>query len=299
MHFDRRQALALGAGLAVGSTLPAERTQPLAISLAQWSLHRTLRSGELDNLDFAEFAKERFGIEAVEYVNQFFAERATDWNYLGEMKQRAADHGVQSLLIMIDGVGELASPDDAERRRAVLGHVKWIAAAAFLGCHAIRVNAAGDGERDEVATRAADSLVQLGTVGADYGIDVLVENHGGLSSDGGWLAGVMRRADHPRVGTLPDFGNFRLADGSWYDRYQGVAQLMPFARAVSAKSHEFDEAGNETRTDYARMLTIVRESGYEGFIGIEYEGEQHPEVKGIALTKALLERTGAGSGDAR
>lgn len=296
MTLDRRALLALGAGTAMASALPAQPAtrQPFGISLAQWSLHRTIRKGELDNLDFAGFAKERFGIGAVEYVNQFFADRATDWQYLAQMKQRADDHGVRSLLIMIDGVGALATTDDEQRRKAIAGHMKWISAAAFLGCHAIRVNAAGSGDRDETAARAADSLVQLGMVGDDFGIDVIVENHGGLSSDGSWLASVMKRANHPRVGTLPDFGNFKLADGSWYDRYMGVQEMMPFARAVSAKSHEFDEQGNETKTDYARMLEIVHKAGYRGHVGIEYEGSKHPEVKGIALTKALLERVGAG-----
>ena len=295
MNLDRREFLSLGAGVAAASALGASplAALPFGISLAQWSLHRTIRQGQLDNLGFAAFAKERFGIDAVEYVNQFFHDRATDWDYLGQMKQRAADHGVKSLLIMIDGVGSLAAADATERRAAIAGHMKWIAAADYLGCHAIRVNAHGTGDRDEMAKLAADSLQQLGLVGDDYGIDVIVENHGGNSSDGSWLASVMKQASHPRVGTLPDFGNFKLADGSWYDRYHGVTEMMPYARAVSAKSHEFDEEGNETKTDYARMLKIVHEAGYRGYIGIEYEGSQHPELKGISLTKALLERVGA------
>ena len=269
---------------------PQDENDLFLISLAQWSLHRALRSGELDNLDFARVAVERFDIHAVEYVNSFFKDEATDFGYLGEMRRRAEDLGVRSLLIMIDGEGALATPDDGARRKAVHGHFRWIAAAAYLGCHSIRVNAGGASDWDEGLARAADSLVQLAEVADPYGLNVIVENHGGLSSNGEWLAGVMKRVDHPRVGTLPDFGNFDLGGGRSYDRYLGVAQLMPWAKAVSAKSHEFDERGNERRTDYRRMLGIVRDSGYRGFVGVEYEGDRHSEAQGIRLTRELLVR---------
>ena len=260
------------------------------ISLAQWSLHRTLRSGALEALDFPAFSKERFGIDAVEYVNQFFNDKATDFVWLGELKDRAEDHGVKSLLIMIDGEGALADPDSTGRAKAVENHYKWVAAAAFLGCHSIRVNAAGSGTEEEQRDRAADSLRRLASFAAPYGISVLVENHGGLSSNGAWLASVMKAADHAGVGTLPDFGNFRISGDDWYDRYLGVTQLMPFARAVSAKSHDFDEEGNETRTDFRRMLGIVTDLGYRGYVGIEYEGSNLGEEEGILATQALLKR---------
>ena len=271
------------------------------ISLAEWSLHRTLRApaneGGITNLDFPGVAKSRFGVDAVEYVNQFFyspdasgrmAPRGTDFGYLAELRDACGDAGVESLLIMVDGEGDLADPDDGRRRDAVENHFKWIAAAAFLGCHAIRVNAAGDGERDVQAERAADSLLRIARVGETYGVSVLVENHGGLSSDGAWLADVMKRAGSERVGTLPDFGNF------WgYDRYQGVTELMPFAQAVSAKSHDFDDAGNEVHTDFGRMLEIVKDAGYRGWVGIEYEGQKLGEDEGILATRKLLERVRA------
>lgn len=269
-------------------------TGPLfRISLAQWSLHRTIRSGELTALDFPQHARDVYGLDAVEYVNQFFADKAEDPAWINALRQRADDAGVQSLLIMVDGEGSLAAADHAERARAVRNHVKWLGAAANLGCHAIRVNAAGDGDPVEMQKRAADSLVQLADHAVGYKLNVIVENHGGLSSNGAWLSGVMRIADHPRVGTLPDFGNFRIQGDEWYDRYLGTQEMMPFAKAVSAKSHDFDAEGNETNTDYRRMLRIVLEAGYRGFIGIEYEGGGLTEHEGIVATQRLLERVRA------
>lgn len=278
------------AARAAGAMRAADEDVPFRISLAQWSLHRTLRSGALDPLDFPAFAKEEFGIEAVEYVNQFFADRAGDFAWLAELRRRADAHGVRSLLIMIDGEGGLGDADDERRREAVENHFKWIAAAAYLGCHSIRVNAHGTGPREEHSARAADSLRRLGRLGDDYDVDVLVENHGGPSSDGAWLAATLARANHPRVGALPDFGNFHVGNGEWYDRYRGVQELMPFARAVSAKSNEFDAGGDEVRTDFRRMMKIVLDAGYAGHVGIEYEGDALPEVEGIRATQRLLER---------
>lgn len=260
------------------------------ISLAQWSLHRMLRAGNFDHLSFASVAKKAFGLDAVEYVNSFFKDKATDLAYLREMLHMSNHLEVANLLIMVDGEGSLAAEDEAERRAAIENHRKWVVAAWVLGCKAIRVNAHGSGDPERQRERAADSLRTLASYGDPYGIDVIVENHGGLSSNGKWLAGVMQLADHPRVGTLPDFGNFHLGGGEHYDRYQGVQELMPWAKAVSAKSHEFDEAGNEVRTDYRRMLRIVLDAGYRGWIGIEYEGDKHSEAEGVRLTKELLER---------
>jgi len=301
MEANRRQLLVTGLGMgavaalgpraaALAATRPASQAPLFKISLAEWSLHRTLRAGELDNLDFPAFARERFGIDAVEYVNQFFPDKATDFNYLRELEKRCKDAGVASKLIMIDGEGELADEDDARRRQAVENHFRWIAAAAFLGCHSIRVNAGGGGGWDAQMAHAADSLHRLGEMGERYGINVIVENHGGLSSNGKWLAETIRKADHPRCGTLPDFGNFRVSSDEVYDRYQGVSELMPYAKAVSAKSHEFDAEGNEVNTDYMRMLTIVLDAGYREYLGIEYEGGGLSEVDGVLATKRLLER---------
>ncbi len=273
-----------------GAASAAHTTPPFRISLAEWSLHKALFAGKMDHLDFAVRAKQEFGIEAVEYVNSFFKDRARDADYLAEMNRRAADNGVTSLLIMIDREGKLGHPDTAQRQKAVENHHRWVEAAKTLGCHSIRVNAASSGSYEEQIRLAADGLRSLCEFADGHDINVIVENHGGLSSNGAWLAAVMKTVDHPRCGTLPDFGNFRIRGDEWYDMYQGVQELMPFARAVSAKSWDFDDNGNETKIDYHRMMKIVLDSGYRGWVGIEYEGRRLPEPDGILATKALLER---------
>lgn len=258
------------------------------ISLAEWSLHKTIFEGKLDNLDFPRTAAETFDIHAVEYVNQFFKDKANDQAYLADLNQRAKDYGVTNVLIMIDGEGPLGSTDEAERIQAVENHYKWVEAAKFLGCHAIRVNAAGKGTPEEVKTAAIDGLGRLSEFAAQHDISVIVENHGGVSSHGDWLSAVLQGVDKANCGSLPDFGNFYE-----YDRYQGVKDLMPFAKGVSAKSNVFDADGNESNIDYRQMLQIVKDGGYTGFVGIEYEGSELSEEEGIKATKLLLERVGA------
>jgi len=277
--------------------LPAARPvrAPLFdISLAEWSLHRTLRSGKLDNLDFPKKARS-FGIAAVEYVNSFWKDKAGDERYLAELKKRCDGEGVKSLLVMCDGEGALGDPEAKARTMAIERHQRWVTAAKALGCQSIRVNAQSAGTAEEQQKLVADGLRRLCEFADPHGVNVIVENHGGLSSDGKWLAATLAAVEHARCGALPDFGNFRIDDAHEYDRYQGVDELMPFARGVSAKSHEFDADGNETRTDYRRMLDIVvRRHGYHGFLGIEYEGDSLTEDAGIAATKALLERVREG-----
>lgn len=263
------------------------------ISLAQWSLHRKLRNGELTNLDFPAFAKKEFGIGAVEYVNTFFFDKAEDHTYLKELKTRSGDAGVRNLLIMCDREGQLGNTNGRQRKQAVENHYKWVDAARYLGCHSIRVNAAGSGSREEVARAVTQSLAELSEFAAKRDIHVIVENHGGYSSNGKWLVNVIKNVNHSNCGTLPDFGNFTISDGNHYDRYEGVEEMMPYAKAVSAKSYEFDDDGNETTIDYGRMLSIVKDTGYNGYIGIEYEGSGRSEVEGIRATKKLLERIGA------
>ena len=285
----------MGLGASSLSSCNSGNTPLFKISLAEWSLNKGIRSGETDHLDFAKIAKRNFGIDAIEYVNQLFADKSGgSSNYIKEMKNIADGEGVKSLLIMCDGEGYLGDPSDAERNKAVENHYRWVDAAKYLGCHSIRVNAQSKGEYDEQMKLAADGLSSLTDYGAKHNINIIVENHGGLSSNGKWLSGVMDMVNHPHCGTLPDFGNFYLGTWDdkgkdWYDRYLGVQELMPYAKAVSAKSHEFNDDGNEKETDYYKMMKIVLDAGYRGYVGIEYEGAKLSEVDGIIATKNLLE----------
>lgn len=268
------------------------------ISLAEWSLHKTLFSKKIDNLDFPVVTKKEFGISAVEYVNTFFKDKAKDTKYLNELLMRCKDNGVKNHLIMIDGEGNLGELDSSKRLQAIDNHKKWVEAAKYLGCATIRVNAYGVGTADEVKTAAIDGLGRLGDFASTVGINVIVENHGGYSSDGSWLSGVMKEVGKKNVGTLPDFNNFCLKrEGNKcvdeYDRYKGTLEMMPYAKAVSAKSIDFDNQGNCIETDYVKMLKIVKDAGFKGYIGIEYEGDKVGEYEGIKKTKALLERVRA------
>ena len=283
------QSAAAAAGLGLASLArpawAAEKEPLFKISLAQWSLHKTLFSGKMNNLDFAKASKEEFGIDAVEYVNQFFATKAKDMDYLQDMKTRAEDFGVTNVLIMIDGEGNLGDPDDARRTKAIENHYKWVDAAKFLGCHSIRVNAHSKGSPEEQAKLVTDGLHRLCEFASGPGINIIVENHGGLSSNGEWLAGVIKAVKMDNCGTLPDFGNF-----GDYDPYKGVAELMPYAKGVSAKSKSFREDGEHIETDYERMIKIVLDAGYHGYVGVEYEGSKLSEPLGILATRKLLEK---------
>jgi L-ribulose-5-phosphate 3-epimerase len=285
--FKHSTALALAAGAAAPALYAADdkKKPPFLISLAQWSLHRAFFGKKLDPLDFAVLAKKDYDIDAVEYVNQFYKGKAKDKKYAAELKKRAEDNGVKSVLIMCDGEGALGDADAKKRQQAVENHYKWVELAKYLGCHSIRVNAHSQGTPQEQMERAADGLRKLTEFSAQHEINTIVENHGGLSSNGEWLAGVMRKVDHRRCGTLPDFGNFDK-----FDRYKGVELMMPFAKGVSAKSHDFDNKGNEKTIDYPRMMKIVLDAGYHGRVGIEYEGSRLSEPEGIRATKRLLER---------
>ena len=291
---ERRHFIKYTAGIVAGLTLPVnlacgKKKMDFKISLAEWSLHRMLYSGELDHLEFCTITKEKFNLDAVEYVNSFFFDKARDLDYLREMKTRADDQGVASLLIMCDNEGHLGDPNMKARETAVENHYKWAEAARFLGCHSIRVNAQSSGSYEEQIKLASDGLRRLTEFGETLGINTIVENHGGLSSNAKWLSSVMEKVNHPMCGTLPDFGNFKIDDDNWYDRYRGVEELMPYAKAVSAKSHSFNADGDEINTDFGRMMRIVMNSGYNGYIGIEFEGGDVDEMRGISLTKELLE----------
>jgi sugar phosphate isomerase/epimerase len=259
--------------------------QTYKISLAEWSLNRTLRKGTITNMDFPRIAKETYGLDAVEYVNQFFKDKAEDTEYLTKLKNECEKYGVKSLIIMVDGEGNLADTSLAARTKAVENHYKWVKAAKFLGCHSIRVNAGGRGTMGQMQAAAIDALSRLSAYAADFGINVIVENHGGNSSYGKWLTEIMKAVNKPNCGTLPDLGNFYE-----YDRYKGVTEMMPFAKGVSGKTHDFDENGNETQIDYAKMMKIISDSGFKGYIDVEYEGNKLSEDEGIKATIALLRK---------
>jgi sugar phosphate isomerase/epimerase len=270
------------------------------ISLAEWSLHKTLYGNKMTNLDFPGVARNKFGIGVVEYVNQFFKDKAKDTKYLNELLQRCKDHNVKNHLIMIDGEGDLGNTDEAARKKAVENHYKWVEAAKYLGCATIRVNAYGQGTPEEVSKSAITSLSELGEFASKENINIIVENHGSYSSDGQWMSNVLKTVDKKNVGMLPDFGNFciKREEGKGYggkcveeyDRYKGVQELMPYAKGVSAKTNNFDEKGNCVETDYDKMMKIVKDPGWTGYVGIEYEGDKLSEEEGIKKTKQLLER---------
>ena len=267
------------------------------ISLAQWSLHRALRKNTIDNLDFASKSRS-FGCEGLEYVNGFFKDKAKNFSYLKEMNLRANSEGQKNVLIMIDGEGSLANPDAKQRLQAIENHYKWIEAAHFLGCHAIRVNLAGGINKDDAIKDSIDSLSKLSEFAKGSNINVLVENHGGFSSNGAWMKTVFNNIQNKNCGTLPDFGNFCIKKDNDknciedYDRYTGIQELLPFAKAVSAKSYDFDSNGNETTIDYLKVMRMVKNSGYNSFVGIEFEGNNVSEEKGIELTRDLLIKVG-------
>ncbi|QDT38587.1 sugar phosphate isomerase/epimerase family protein [Stratiformator vulcanicus] len=302
MNFSRRNFLgtatagAVGLGLGVSSAAADHHESGndslYKISLAQWSFHKAHFGGEMTNLEFPQAAKD-LGIGAVEFVNRFMFDKAENEKYLAELKSRLQDADVKALLIMIDREGDLGDPDDEQRDTAINRHKKWVVAAKELGCHSIRVNAASRGSFIEQVELAADGLGRLTEFADQHGINVIVENHGGLSSNGAWLSTVMEVVNHPRCGTLPDFGNFKISSDDEYDKYKGVAQLMPYAKAVSAKSYDFNAAGDETTIDYLRMMGLVTGWGYNGYVGIEYEGNRLGEKAGITATKKLLERVRA------
>lgn len=275
------------------------------LSLAQWSLNKAMKAGEISPLDFAQKANE-LGFEGIEYVSQLYdkeLEKDADPKVamevlLKQLKENSETYKVINLLIMVDGEGDLATLNDEERAKTVENHKKWVDAAKYLGCHSIRVNAHGVGTYEEVGAAAVKGLTALSTYAATKGINVLVENHGGYTSNGQWLSEVMAKVNMANCGTLPDFGNFCMTEGygsinseecdSPYDIYKGVGELMPFAKAVSAKSYDFDENGNQPKIDYVKMLQVVKDAGYTGFIGVEYEGANLSEIEGINATKALL-----------
>lgn len=296
-------AAALGTpylGVLAAELPDSETGKELRISLAQWSLHRTLETGGLKAENFPRIARETFGIGAVEYVNDFyrgFMGKPALWK---QLRQQADSEGVKSLLIMVDKEGNLGASDAKERLVAVLRHSMWLEDAKYLGCHSIRVNAFGSGTRPVLKNALVDGLGRLAEIGADKRINILVENHGYHTSDAAFIVDIIREVDNPYLGTLPDFGNWCLSR-EWgstqggtctesYDPVKGVSEFLPYAKGVSAKSYDFDDQGNETLLPYRALLQKVKDSGFTGHIGIEYEGNRLSEPEGIRATKNLIER---------
>jgi L-ribulose-5-phosphate 3-epimerase len=261
-----------------------QQSERFQLSLAAWSMHRMFFAHELDQLGMVQLCAE-LGMSGFEMVNTFFP--SPQYLYLQRLRSEAEERGVRLLLIMCDLEGDMAATDREERLQAAVNHRKWVDIAAVLGCHSIRCNVRGD-ESDPAAMRerAAESFRALLEYAEGSGLRILIENHGGLSSDPDWLVSLVELVGDPRLGTLPDFGNF--PEGT--DRYRAVEKMMPHAGAVSAKCYDFGPDGNETTIDFARMLGIVRAGGYSGFVGIEYEGKRLAEREGILAAKGLLER---------
>ncbi|WP_057939498.1 sugar phosphate isomerase/epimerase family protein [Algoriphagus resistens] len=291
--------IALSLGLPKLAFSSAKAAPLFKISLAEWSLNKQLFSGKMDHLDFPILTR-KAGIEAVEYVNQFFMDKARDTAYLREMKTRAEGEGVRSVLIMCDGEGMLGAETGQERSQTVENHKKWVEAAKFLGCHSIRVNAysaipwsTSEEDYKKSSDLASAGLHELCEFADDFDINVLIENHGGFSSNGKWLAEMINKADHFRAGTLPDFGNFRIAnlDGKAisYDSYRGVDELMPRAKGVSLKPKVWDDMGNESPLDYSKMMKLVLTHDFHKYVGIEH-GEEGREWESIEEIRIELEK---------
>jgi len=299
----------IGAGtiiLAPSLNIIVKPVSDLTISLAEWSFHRALEKGELDHLDFPAKAKEEFDISVVEYVNGFFGGRKMNFKeagkntaYINELLIRSKDAGVVNHLIMVDDEGPLSSINEKERLIAVDDHKKWIDAARILGCSTVRVNLHGEGDTDLRKSASINSLIRLGDFAKTMNINIVVENHGSITSNGAWMADVMKKVSLVNVGTLPDFGNFCLSDpwgtiqngcADMYDPYLGLTEMLPYAKGVSAKTYDFDEGGEQTLLDYKKLIGIVKASQFKGYIGIEYEGNKQSEEEGVRLTKALLQR---------
>ncbi len=293
-HCTRRSFLKRGAhavgGVALASSVPVYAWMPtmkpkFEISIAAWSFHRMFYAGKLKQIDMPKVCREEFDISGLELVNSFFP--SPQYNYCKDLLKRANDLGVKILLIMCDGEGDMSHPDKKERDQAIRQHRKWLDVAAVLGCHSIRCNTGKGGpEDDDAHKRCAESFAKLVELARPDKINVIIENHWNFSSYPDALVKVIKQVNDPLFGTLPDFGNFPEE----VNRYDAVRKMMPFAKAVSAKCHNFDVEGNETGTDYARMMKIVLDAGYSGYVGIEYEGPDQDEYSGIRKCQKLLQR---------
>ena len=307
---NRKQFLSLAGVSTLGLAFPvpifsSEKAAKNKISLAQWSMNRSFFSGKKDAHDFAVYAA-NMGFAGVEFVNQFYFDQLKNGTTSSKnvsslaktLNSRAKDNNITNVLIMVDLEGNLADSSSKEIKTAIERHKKWVELAAEIGCHSIRVNLSGEKDPKRWIDKSVEGLTGLCGFAKTMGINIIVENHGGLSSNGSLLAQVMKKTNLDNCGTLPDFGNFCIAQSrgndptceEWYDMYKGVAELIPYAKSVSAKSYDFDDNGNETKIDYAKMMKIVKQNNYDGYIGVEYEGSRLGEKEGILATKNLIQR---------
>lgn len=320
-HFLTTSALAMASplfGSKKNKEAPIPSNPDLKLSLSQWALHRAIFGNSKDNyqewqrllhsdpdqlwqgnlhpLDFPKKAKE-LGFDAVEYVNSLIFGHAKDKIFLNELKHRTDSEGIKNVLIMVDEEGFIGHPDSKERTKAIENHFKWMEASKHLGCPFMRINAFSMGPAEEQKKLAAEGLHRLAEKAKEFGLYILIENHGGMSSNADWLVETIKLANHELLGTVVDFDNFTFSedfiwgDGDIYNRYIGVEKLIPFAKSVSAKTHAFDIQGFETTIDYTRMMQLVKNSGFSDYICVEYEGNRLTEEEGILATKALIEKT--------
>ncbi|GAB5561933.1 MAG: hypothetical protein SynsKO_35800 [Synoicihabitans sp.] len=311
---------AASAAVVAGNVLRAkpavDAAKPFTLSLSQWGFHRAIFGdardnyqdfittlhrapddvlrGDMDPRDIVWRARE-LGVGVVDLVNILWFGHGQDGPWLADFKARARDAGVTFGVLMCDQLGRIAAKDSAERKRSISGHLDWMETAAELGCPFLRVNPYGDGSYLEQLKRGAETLHELADRSSDFGLEILVENHGHPGSNGAWLAMLIEQADHPRLGTYTDLDNFFM--GGWnhdpqrrYDRTQGLFDLAPYTKAISAKTHDFGPDGEETTIDYQACLKILLDAGFTGLVGAEYEGHRLSEAEGSRLTVELLRR---------
>lgn len=303
MNTIKKTLLSLTASFLLLSCSQVEETSKETVkpkySLAQWSFNRELKAGEMTTIDFINAAGE-MDFEGVEYVSQFFQDKVTDFTYLDSLKNAAEKADVLSLMIQVDEIGHLCASNLEERNAAVELGKKWVDASKYLGCTSMRVNAHGDGTPEEMKTQAIDGIGRLADYANEKGIKLIIENHGSMSSHGAWLADLIAQLSDKNVGTLDDFHNwcYETISGSiWgpcakeYDYYKGFEELIGTAEGVSVKAFRFDSLGNEPDLNFPKFFQIMKDAGYDGYLGIEYEGNELPSKEGILKTKALAQKT--------
>jgi L-ribulose-5-phosphate 3-epimerase len=244
------------------------------ISLAQWALNQEIRAGELTNLDFPRIAREEFGIGAIEFVNTLFA--VPTYGYLRKLKQNAVDHGVKMLVMMVDDEGDPVAPSRKERDQFVINHRKWVDIAQFLGCHSVRTNCIGrsTSSKSEALKWAAESYTRLLEYALSAKVSVVIENHGGLSDDPDWMVDLIKEVGNPHFGSYIDW---RWRDPAVWDNYAYTKKLLPYAKGISYKKQP-------TVEHLGKLVQLSRDSGYQGYYGIEEKGFDN-----IKLSKTLLE----------